>query len=307
MNDSIKDKFLANPAHYSDEAYASLRERLLTVERIYAKGAPKFEHLFSFMAMAHEDLGLLAYFARGDMMAFKQHWSLASKLWLQASHHLPVKDYYMSGGEDHFTLEWSLLHPLVSDNRAVIEKVAKLETPVLLMYRDNPKAMEFTFHLAQLILRGDYEAAQAKVEQGARKAGGKLKKAYATGTDFYSLLMKGDKAALEASIMDCIKMSKKGALLTISDFAYPIAALREKLCWYKGIPVEIEHPMVPKEWMPIAPLAHYDDIYDFFSPDWTPPDQRLFARLVRKFKTDYPAVDACLERIRRIDAPSRPV
>ena len=241
MSDSVKDRFLAEPTRCSEKAYDSLRQQLLTVERKYAKGVPNFEHLFSFMAMAHENLGLLAYFVRHDMTAFKQHCSLASKLWLHASRHLPVKDYYMSGGEDHFALEWSLLHPLVSDDQAVIGKVATLETPVLFMYRDNPKAMEFMFHLAQLILRGDYEAAQAKIERGTKKAVGKVSKAYVTGTDFYSLLMKGDKAALEASIMDCIKTSKKGTLLTISDFASPIAASRAKLCWHKGIPVEIEH------------------------------------------------------------------
>lgn len=61
--------------------------------------------------------------------------------------------------------------------------------------------------------------------------------------------------------------------------------------------------MVPMEWMPIKPLGRHDDIYDFFSPDWTPPDQSLLARIKRKFQKDHPTVDACMERIRRIDAP----
>lgn len=301
MNDSVKDKFLAQPQHHAERAYESIKGDLLLLERQYQ--ALNLPEVFSIMAMTHEKLGLLAYFTRGDMAALKQHWSLASKLYLHASRHLPVKDCYMSGGEVHLTLESSLLCPLVSDNRAVIDKVAALETPVHLMYRDNPKAAEFTFHLAQLVLRGDYEAAQAKIEKGAKKAGGS-KNAYTAGTDFYSLLIKGDKAALEASIMDMTKRKRTGCLPVLFDFIYPGATFKTKLCWYKGIPVEIVHPMVPKDWMPIAPLTHYDDIYDFFSPDWTPPDQGLFARLARKFKTDYPAVDECLERIRRIDTPT---
>lgn len=299
MSDSIKDKFLADPEGHVQRKLKKIEDDLLLLEKQY--GTLNLSAVFSSMAHDHENLGLLAYFARGNMTAFKRHWYLASKLWLHASRHLPVKDYYMSGGDDHFTLEWSLLHPIVADSRSVIDEVAALETPVLAMYRDNPKAMEFTFHLAQLVIRGDYEAAQAKIEIGARKAGGKLKQAYATGSDFYSLLMKGDKAALEASIMDNIRASKKGGLLTISDFIYPIATLRTKLCWHKGIPVEIEHPMVPMAWMPIQPLPQYDDIYDFLSPNWQPPDQGFMAKLSRRFQKSFPAIDACMERIRQID------
>ena len=154
-------------------------------------------------------------------------------------------------------------------------------------------------------MRGDYEAAHAKIEIGAKKAGGSLKKAYASGSDFYSLLMKGDKAGLEASIMDYTKQEEKNTLPTVCDFVRPVSTFRTKLCWYKGIPVEIEHPMVPMAWMPIEPLPHYDDIYEFLSPDWTPPDQSFFARLSRKFQKEFPAVDACMERIRQIDQPPR--
>ncbi|RKT58802.1 hypothetical protein DFR40_1831 [Azonexus fungiphilus] len=301
MSNSIKDKYLADPARYAEEAYDSLQQRLLTIEYKYAKGVPKFENLFAFMASAHENLGLLAYFAHGDMTAFKQHWYLATKLWLHASRHLPNKDYYMSGGEDHFTLEWSFIHPLVSDNQALINEAAALETPVLLMYRDNPKTIEFAFHIAQLVIRGDYEAAQAKIAIGAKKAGSKMKQAYANGNDFYSLLMKGDKAGLEDSLMNDLRNLKKNTFFTVSEFVYPIITLRTKLCWHKGIPVEIEHPMVPMAWMPIQPLPQYDDIYDFLSPNWQPPDQGFMARLSRKLQKSFPEIDACMERIRQVD------
>ncbi|MDR1708322.1 MAG: hypothetical protein LBS70_01210, partial [Candidatus Accumulibacter sp.] len=198
MKDSVKDRYLAQPEYWAERAYDSLRERLITVERIYAKGVPKFEHLFSFMADSHEKLGILAYFVHHDMAAFKEHWALASKLWLHASRHLPLKDYYMSGGETKYTLAVNFLYPLVSDDARVIEEVAALESPVLLMYRNEPKAAEFDFHLAQLVIRGDYEAAQAKIALGAKKGRSEYKQAYASGTDVCSLVMKGDKAALES-------------------------------------------------------------------------------------------------------------
>lgn len=301
MSDSVKDRFLAEPEQCSEEIYDSLRQRLLTMERKYAKGVPKFEHLFSFMAMDHERLGLLACYAHHDMAAFKQHWSLASKLRVHASRHEPDSENYVSGGT--MTREMELLYAFVSDNPAAIKEVATLDTPRLIRYRDDAKAREFAFHIAQLIICGDYEAAQTKIEIGAKKAGGSLKKYYASGTDFYSLLMKGDKARLEASIMDCTKQEAKNTLPTVCDFIRPVSTFRTKLCWIKGIPVEIGHPMVPMDWMPVKPLVRYDDIYDFFSPNWIPPDQSLFARIARKFQKDYPAVDACMERVRRIDSP----
>jgi hypothetical protein len=251
------------------------------------------------MAMSHEDLGLLADFVRHDTAAFKQHWFLVSKLRVHAARHEPDSEYYSSGGT--MSREMELLYAIASDSPAAIKEVATLDTPRLVRYRDDARAREFTFHLAQLVIRSDYEGAQEKIKMGAKKAGGSLKKAYAAGTDFYSLLMKGDKTGLEASIMDYIKQEKKNTLPTVCDFIRPVSTFRTKLCWHKGIPVEIDHPMVPMAWMPIEPLARYDDIYDFLSPDWTPPDQSLFARLARKFQKDYPVIDACMERIRRID------
>jgi len=36
-----------------------------------------------------------------------------------------------------------------------------------------------------------------------------------------------------------------------------------KLAWYKGLPVEIDSPYVPRDMLPIAPLPHYHDPYHF--------------------------------------------
>ncbi|WP_412480622.1 hypothetical protein [Azonexus sp. IMCC34839] len=297
MSDSLKDKFLATPECHVKRAFESLEGDLLLLERQYRR--LNLPAIFRSMAMAHEDLGLIASYAHHDMTAFKQHWSVVSKLRVHAARHEPDSENYVSGGT--MSQEMELLYAFVSDDPAAIEEVAALDTPRLIRYQNDAKAREFTFHLAQLVIRGDYEAAHAEIEHGAKKAGGSLKKAYATGTDFYSLLMKGDKAGLEASIMDYTKQEEKNTLPTLCDFIRPVSTFRAKLCWQKGIPVEIEHPMVPMAWMPIAPLSHYDDIYDFFAPDWTPPDQSLFARVTRKFQRNYPAVEACMERVRRID------
>lgn len=307
MKDSVKDRFLADPARYAEEAYTSLKQRLLTIEHKYAPGVPRFENLFAFMASAHEKLGLLAYFARGDKTALKQHWYLTAKLLAHSVRHQPEDDPWNC----YVSMDTNLLCALVSDSPSVIDEFSRLAGPNLAgpnlagpnfaSYGGNPKAAVFALHLAQLVIRGDYEAAQAKIALGAKKAGGKIKQAYATGTDFYSLLMKGDKAGLEASIMESTRFRKTGDEPYICDFLYPGATFRAKLCWHKGIPVEIEHPMVPMAWMPIQPLPQYDDVYDFLSPNWQPPDQGFMARLSRRFQKSFPMVEACMERVRQID------
>ena len=298
MSDSIKDKFLADPEGYAQWELKQIEEDLLLLEKQYR--TLSLSAVFSSMAHDHENLGLLACFAHHNLAAFKQHWALVSKLRVHASRHEPDSEYHSSGGT--MSREMELLYAFISDSPAAIDEVTMLDTPRLIRFRDDAKAREFTFHIAQLVMRDDYETAHTKIEIGAKKAGGSLKKAYAAGTDFYSLLMKGDKTGLEASIMDYTKQEEKNTLPTVCDFIRPVSTFRAKLCWHKGIPVEIEHPMVPMDWMPIAPLAHYDDIYAFFAPDWTPPDQSLFARIGRKFQKNYPAIDACMERIRKIDA-----
>jgi hypothetical protein len=62
------------------------------------------------------------------------------------------------------------------------------------------------------------------------------------------------------------------------------STVRAKLCWIKGIPLQIEGPWVPMELMPIQPLAHYDDEYEFLKPGWVPPPQGLAGKISRWFK-----------------------
>jgi hypothetical protein len=37
-----------------------------------------------------------------------------------------------------------------------------------------------------------------------------------------------------------------------------------KLAWLKGIPVEVNSPLVPKELLPVKPLGSYRDEFEFF-------------------------------------------
>jgi len=85
--------------------------------------------------------------------------------------------------------------------------------------------------------------------------------------DVFHALLSRDSGALQAAITAFEKKSFKNMMqrhvgmheYLISHHTLGLA----KLAWYKGLPVEIDSPYVPREMLPIAPLPHYHDPYHF--------------------------------------------
>ncbi len=134
--------------------------------------------------------------------------------------------------------------------------------------------------MLQLAIRGEDEALRTMVEKIAKHGRKPLREECAEEKDFYSLLLKRDKVALEKLIQEKHAPIKSHDPID-EDFMSYFGTLEAKLCWYRGIPVEIDHPLVPMELMPIRPLAAYDDVYDFLKPGWVPPPQGLMGKLSR--------------------------
>jgi hypothetical protein len=92
-------------------------------------------------------------------------------------------------------------------------------------------------------------------------------------TDFNSLL--------EALIKK--HASIKGSEDVAEEFMAYRATLEAKLCWYRGIPVEIDHPLVPMELVPVRQLSQDDNVYEFLGSGWVPPPQGFLGTLSRLF------------------------
>ncbi|MCR8961060.1 immunity 49 family protein [Variovorax sp. S2] len=206
--------------------------------------------------------------------ALKQHFYVASKLTLAS--------VGQDGGAE-FHLAGNFLYGLLSDNIEVINALANVETPDFIRERDNPLWARFHVHMLQLAIRDEHEALQAKIEKLAKNGKKPEREECAKGQDFYSLLLKRDKAGLERLIQDR-HAPIKSVNAHIKDFMSYLGTLETKLCWLKGIPVQIENPLVPMELMPIEPLAHYDDEYEFLKPGWVPPAQGLLGKVSRWLK-----------------------
>ncbi|MDP3010105.1 MAG: Imm49 family immunity protein [Methylococcales bacterium] len=87
-------------------------------------------------------------------------------------------------------------------------------------------------------------------------------------------LMKGDIAEMEKAIKRSCRW--KTANPTYKDFLAGYAVVLCKLAWLKGFEVQVDSPLIPMAFMPVEPLAHYEDIYEFMKPDWQappPPDE----------------------------------
>ncbi|MEJ8799119.1 contact-dependent inhibition immunity protein BcpI [Trinickia caryophylli] len=215
-----------------------------------------------------------AYFVEHDIERCKQNFYLAARLTLES---------VSQDGGASFETGGDILRALLSDSAEVIDAMARVETPELISQRDNPLNNRFHVYMLQLAIRGDDEAVRAMIEKIAKHGKNPRRTECAEGRDFFSLLLDRDEPALEKLIQGKhASMRSEDAI--DEDFMSYRGTVETKLCWYRGIPVQIDHPLVPMALMPVQPLDHYDDVYDFLKPGWTPPPQGLAGKLSRWFK-----------------------
>lgn len=265
----------SNPTENArDLAAISLERMPKLIEKIRYRIKPiDVRACYSSLSHDHLRLAFADYFVDANIRSFKQHLHVASKLELVA---IQLDSY------QRFTMGQEILYALLSDNPALIDTLSKLEPPYYMEGRSNPLHSEFRTHMYQLAIQGEYEVLQAKVERLAKNGRKKERELPAQGKDFFSLLMHGDKQGLEDLIGQHARVKAQNPLF--EDFMCFQGTLEAKLCWFKGIPVQIDSPLLPMGLMQVEPLAHYDDVYDFLQPGWEPPAQGLIAKVSGWFK-----------------------
>ncbi|WP_165456839.1 Imm49 family immunity protein [Aquabacterium lacunae] len=214
--------------------------------------------------------GMVAYFLHGDLTGLKQNFYVASRLTLMS--------FCLDGGSD-FSTGWPLFYALLSDNPQIINEMAQATTPYLLEGRDDPRDGAYIIHMQQLAALGDDVALRAKLERLGVSGPKEFRATVPRGQDFFSLLLARDQAGLEELIQRDARRKDNDPLT--EDFLSYLGVLEAKLCWLRGIQVQIDHPKVPMALMPIEPLDHYDDEYEFLKPGWVPPPQGVMGKLKR--------------------------
>lgn len=212
--------------------------------------------------------GLESYFVADDASSMRRHFYVVGRL-LQRSH---------VEGWDAFATYAPFLYDLLSDSPEIYDWLAHAE----LKDKDYVKGPHFLFHQFQLVLRRDDKALRETIAIVAKKGSNRDKSLAQAGQDFFSLLLKQDKEGLQTLIENQAKI--KSAEELEGQFLAGFAVTHAKLCWYRGIEVQIQNPLVPMPLMPIEPLDAYDVEYDFLRPGWTPPPPPgLLAKVKRLF------------------------
>lgn len=260
-----------------EEKFARVAPELLaeltTVADWYRYGWKRLRRgvVLGHLARNHVGLGVNAYFVQGDLQQLKQHFHVASVLYAYSVN---------EDGGPAFELDTSFLVALLSDSPKVIKLFSTLKPSEFAPARDDPRQSQFYAHMFQLVLQDDRALLREKIALAARKAGKRDRGEFAAGQDLYSLLLARDKAGLEARLDRRARI--KSVNPWVEDFIAGAAMVEAKLCWLKGIPVQINNPLIPMALLPVQPLAHYDDVYDFLQPGWKPPLQGALGKLIAR-------------------------
>ncbi|MES2807082.1 MAG: immunity 49 family protein [Bacteroidota bacterium] len=174
-------------------------------------------------------------------------------------------DEYLINKFDERTLDYGIDHlsyVLLSDNIHLIQRYADLShssyKPMVEKGHSTP------LYVLQRIMADDWDNVKrgiAIMDEKTLKKNKPLK----PDRDFYESLLNKDADSAKAAIYQLLKDHKKRNKYKplINEFISTPALGYTKLAWLKGMELDIDHPLVPKELLPFKPLDKYEVAYDF--------------------------------------------
>jgi hypothetical protein len=203
-----------------------------------------------------------AWFAHRDLEAMRQ--------WCYVAARLTRKKYLMEddgAGPGEKTLR--LLDPLLSNNEALIDWFAHQDRTYDLRRAEDHKTHDFWAYQALLALRGDWDRLIERCERViADPPDASVEQRYQIDHLFYLALARRDVGRMQA-VLARIVTPKAVQARSNDDSGYAIGLISTigviyaKIAWRHGCRVQVNSPYIPAEWLPVEPLAHYDEHYDF--------------------------------------------
>jgi hypothetical protein len=209
---------------------------------------------------------LLAWFDERDFSALKQWAFVAGKLKRAMYQMRPAGVYYTP----------VYLMPLLSDEQSLIDWFSRFEYPFLLesgtpasTRLNNPRMNEYYHYNTWLALRGDWELLADRCRAFLGDVPAK-QAAYQVDSRFHLALANGDVDGMEAALAELVEPKlmrrRRGEEGGYSQhFICTFAIVYAKIAWRHGFQVKVDSPWVPKEWLPIAPLPKYEDVFAFLA------------------------------------------
>lgn len=161
--------------------------------------------------------------------------------------------------------------PLLSDHQDLINWFAHHAAGHDPHYYQSPKHfIDFHSYQVMLALRGEWELLVRRSEQALTETASRYKR-FLLDYHFYIALAQGDVPKMEELLGELT--SPKVARVRNHEFEFGLtehfistyAVIFAKLAWRHGYKVQVESPYIPSEWLPVAPLDRYEDIYPFMN------------------------------------------
>lgn len=258
------------------------------VDGIVIANMSQKEPPYGFLSISQKAIthALYSWYVNHDLAAAKQWFYVAAKC-IAISTTKPV-------GNETFWALHPFMFPLLSDNPDMIGLYATLsppstdDKPSFSERRDNLKSNEFDIYLVQTALQGDDAKLAHLIQIYKAKNYKKQSKFKIAVIQFMEGLLSGNIAVMEAAIAMQGEWQLSNPIT--EDFLSDYGVVLCKLGWLRGYEVQVDSPIVPMAFMPVTPLAHYEDIYEFLKPGWqappppTPESEKkgLFAKLFGK-------------------------
>ncbi len=204
----------------------------------------------------HEMLGMKSFFIDNNISLAKQHFYTCGML-----------DEYRIKMYDADILDWGIIHftyMLLSDCKELIDRYAMLKHR---SFEKNVNSGNSTISFCiQMALKNDLNELERVIEIMKTKS---VKK-HATmqwDVQFFEGFLEKNKQKMEAALNGLItpkvhKIRNKHEILLNEFISHPALGYA-KLAWLKGIEVEVNSTLVPKELLPVKPLDNYVNEYAF--------------------------------------------
>ena len=207
---------------------------------------------------------MLSWFEHSDLVGLKQWSSVAPKIRRLLYQERPGKECRTS----------VYLAPLLSDDAGVTGWYKEFEYPfqsgsgtLSAMRRDNPRMNEYCHYNTLLALRGEWDPLVRRCEDFLGEVPPR-RRDYQADHRFHLALANGDAEDMARALDQIVdpkvmkrRQEEEGG--TTEPFICTVAVVYAKIAWIHGHELRVSSPFVPDEWLPVAPLKRYDNVYAF--------------------------------------------
>ncbi len=209
-----------------------------------------------FISMAfwedYQLFSLKSFFIDQDLGKAKQYW-----------YNCGLLDLLLTTKYDEKLLDFGINHlayALLSDDQALITEYANLRhSNYEAMIQNGTTAPMFAL---QCLIKEDWKEFERAMVIVKTRSARKFK--MELDAEFYTALAEKNKTKMEQVIEELVspKVHKQRNIhhVLVNEFISHPALGYAKLAWIKGIEVEINSPLIPRELLPVAPLAAYEKI-----------------------------------------------